>query len=173
MPEVNILMEEKDFLTISDDNGNVVTLTQGDESISATGPVEKTNMFTGSFTGVLYEDDLESAVSFYRDFIGLQLISGNEAEDRCMFKAGDAEIELRRQKEKTGELMGPSMIGLEVESVNKLFDRLSEDERYREAYSLRDTDFDARRLFSILDPGGNVVEFYAYLKNVREEILLH
>lgn len=44
---------------------------------------------------------------------------------------------------------------------------------YKEAGVLRDTDFDARRLFQMYDPSGNVVEIYAYLRNVREEILMH
>ena len=30
-----------------------------------------------------------------------------------------------------------------------------------------------RRLFQMYDPSGNVVEIYAYLRNVREEILMH
>ena len=29
------------------------------------------------------------------------------------------------------------------------------------------------RLFQMYDPSGNVVEIYAYLRNVREEILMH
>lgn len=43
----------------------------------------------------------------------------------------------------------------------------------KEAGVLRDMDFDARRLFQMYDPSGNVVEIYAYLRNVREEILMH
>ena len=31
----------------------------------------------------------------------------------------------------------------------------------------------ARRLFQMYDPSGNVVEIYAYLRNVREEIMMH
>ena len=72
-----------------------------------------------------------------------------------------------------GCTMGPSMVGLEASSVNKLYDRLSKRTDYREAGVLRDTDFDARRLFQLYDPSNNVVEIYAYLRNVREEILMH
>ena len=72
-----------------------------------------------------------------------------------------------------GCTLGPSMVGLEASSVNKLYDRFSQSPDYKEAGVLRDTDFDARRLFQMYDPSGNVVEIYAYLRNVREEILMH
>ena len=60
-----------------------------------------------------------------------------------------------------------------IHRVNKLYDRFSQSPDYKEAGVLRDTDFDARRLFQMYDPSGNVVEIYAYLRNVREEILMH
>ena len=41
------------------------------------------------------------------------------------------------------------MIGLEASSVNKLYDRFSQSPDYKEAGVLRDTDFDARRLFQM------------------------
>ena len=173
MPDVKKIREGGDFLVLEDDNGNVMTLTQGEGDLSVSGPVEKTNMFTGGFTGILYEDDLTEAETFYRDLIGLPVLSGDASEGRIVLSAGNARLELRPRETEAASAMGPSMIGLEAYSVNQIYDRLSVDGRYREAGPLRDTDFDARRLFQIYDPGGNVVELYAYLKNVREEILLH
>lgn len=167
MPDADIVDENAGCLLLRDVNGNLVRLVQGSGEMAATGPVEKTNMFTGGFTCVLYEDDLTEAASFYRDYIGLEELPCGEG--RCVFRAGDALLELKERPEGAG----PSMLGLEAESVNQLHERLLPDPRYNEAGVLRDTDFDKRRLFQILDPGGNVIEFYAYLKNVREEILLH
>ena len=91
--------------------------------------------------------------------------------DALLLQAGDAQLLLRRRP--AGCTLGPSMIGLEASSVNKLYDRFSQSPDYKEAGVLRDTDFDARRLFQMYDPSGNVVEIYAYLRNVREEILMH
>ena len=99
----------------------------------------------------------------------------NRAADKTiaelLVQAGDAHLLLLRRPD--GCTMGPSMVGLEASSVNKLYDRLSKRTDYREAGVLRDTDFDARRLFQLYDPSNNVVEIYAYLRNVREEILMH
>ena len=126
-------------------------------------------IYDGTFTGVLYEDDLAAAQSFYCDRLGLPLL-GRQA-DALLLQAGDAQLLLRRRP--AGCTLGPSMIGLEASSVNKLYDRFSQSPDYKEAGVLRDTDFDARRLFQMYDPSGNVVEIYAYLRNVREEILMH
>lgn len=167
LPDVKILSHTEAEVVVEETNGNVIHLVQG-ECGEISGVIDKTNMFTGAFTGVFYEDDLAQARSFYQDWIGLELLE--EAQDRCVFKAGDACLELRA---KNGRQAGPSMIALEADSVNKMHDRLSTDERYKEVFVLHDTDYDARRFFQILDPSGNVVEFYAYLRNVREEILLH
>ena len=155
-------------MLVEGQNGNRVHILQGRDEAETQGVIEKTNMFTGEFTGVIYENDLVSAREFYRDWIGLPVISDRFSEGSVLFSAGDAQLEIR-----SGSGMGPSMIALEADSVNRVHDRLCKDERYREVFVLHDTDFDARRLFQIFDPGGNVVEFYSYLRNVREEILLH
>ena len=168
MPNLNVLEENDQVVTVVDSNGNVVHLYQGEAGEASSAVIDKTNMFTGSFTAVLYEDDLAEAKSFYADYIGLPLLS--ETAESCLFQAGDALVEL---KAKNGAAMGPSMIALEADSVNKMHDKLKDSEKYREVFVLHDTDFDERRFFQILDPSGNVVEFYAYLRNVREEILLH
>ena len=103
------------------------------------------------------------------DRLGLPLLE--QQADALLLQAGDAQLLLRRRP--AGCTLGPSMIGLEASSVNKLYDRFSQSPDYKEAGVLRDTDFDARRLFQMYDPSGNVVEIYAYLRNVREEILMH
>ena len=126
-------------------------------------------VYDGTFTGVLYEDDLAAAQSFYCDRLGLPLLE--QQADALLLQAGDAQLLLRRRP--AGCTLGPSMIGLEASSVNKLYDRFSQSPDYKEAGVLRDMDFDARRLFQMYDPSGNVVEIYAYLRNVREEILMH
>lgn len=105
-------------------------------------------MFTGTFTGVFYEDDLSAAREFYCEQLGLPLLE--EQADSLLLQAGDAQLLLRRRTADCA--MGPSMIGLEASSVNKLYDRFSSRPDYREAGVLRDTDFDARRLFQMYDP---------------------
>jgi len=169
MPDVKILRRSSTEVVIEGMNRSRIRLFQGDRNQEAGGVIEKTNMFTGDFTGILYEPDLTSAASFYRDYIGLPVIEERSSEGSVTFDAGDAYLEIREG----GDGMGPSMIALEAESVNRLHEKLCRDERYREVFVLHDTDFDARRFFQILDPGGNVVEFYSYLYKVREEILLH
>nr|WP_326184372.1 VOC family protein [uncultured Oscillibacter sp.] len=169
MPDVEILEKDRLHVTLKDPNGNVIHLMQGHGEHVTTGPVDKTNMFTGNFTGILYEKDLEQAKAFYCGQIGLDLLYTEE--NICLLKAGDAYLELRKMAE--GVEAGPSMIAFEADSVNKLYDKLSTGDTYQEAGVLHDTDFDARRLFQVYDPSGNVVEIYAYLRNVREEILLH
>lgn len=168
MPDVELLERDELHVSLRDPDGNIVHLMQGDGERTA-GAVDKTNMFTGGFTGILYEKDLERAKDFYCRQIGLELLQ--EEKDLCLLRAGDACLELRAMTE--GAEMGPSMVAFEADSVNKLYDRLSAASGYREAGVLHDTDFDARRLFQVYDPSGNVVEIYAYLRNVREEILLH
>ena len=166
--EFLILSQDARQVTLRDTEGNLVHLLQDDSPCSG-GDVDKTDMFTGTFTGVLYEDDLAAAQSFYCDRLGLPLLE--RQADALLLQAGDAQLLLRRRP--AGCTLGPSMIGLEASSVNKLYDRFSQSPDYKEAGVLRDTDFDARRLFQMYDPGGNVVEIYAYLRNVREEILMH
>ena len=96
---------------------------------------------------VLYEDEFGGAQSFYCDRLGFRCWSGS----RCAAaSAGDAQLLLRRHP--AGCTLGPSMIGLEASSVNKLYDRFSQSPDYKEAGVLRDTDFDARRLFQMYDP---------------------
>ena len=169
MPEVSILERGQERVTLEDPAGNRIHLTQGQGGPQAIGPIDKTNMFTGGFTGILYEEDLEAAKEFYCGLLGLALLEAGA--ESCLLQAGDARLSL--QKGRPGQDRGPSMIGLEAQSVNKLYDKLSPRPDYREAGVLRDTDFDARRLFQVYDPSGNVVEIYAYLRNVREEILMH
>ena len=169
MPDITVLEETDGWVSVLDPNGNIAHLYQGKNDAASSGVVEKTNMFAGDFTAILYVDDLVEAKSFYADYIGLPLLS--DGEGSCLFQAGDAMLEIRANR--VDAPMGPSMIALEADSVNRIHDRLKDDERYREAFVLHDTDFDERRFFQILDPSGNVVEFYAYLRNVREEILLH
>ena len=169
MPDIEILERDESHVSLRDPDGNIVHLVQGSGERTAAGVVDKTNMFVSGFTGILYEKDLEQARNFYCGQIGLELL--REEKDQCLLKAGDACLELRTMKGSAE--MGPSMVAFEADSVNKLYDKLSASEDYREAGVLRDTDFDARRLFQVYDPSGNVVEIYAYLRNVREEILLH
>lgn len=169
MPNITVLEEADDLVTVLDPNQNIVHLYQDEADAASSGIIEKTNMFTGTFTAIFYEDDLAEAKSFYADFIGLPMLS--ETAESCLFQAGDALLEIRANC--ADAPMGPSMIAMEADSVNRIHDRIKDDERYREAFVLHDTDFDERRFFQILDPSGNVVEFYAYLRNVREEILLH
>lgn len=168
MPDIDILSRDARQVTLRDSGGNLIHLLQGD-SAACGGDVDKTDMFTGTFTGVFYEDDLSAAREFYCEQLGLPLLE--EQADSLLLQAGDAQLLLRRRTADCA--MGPSMIGLEASSVNKLYDRFSSRPDYREAGVLRDTDFDARRLFQMYDPSGNVVEIYAYLRNVREEILMH
>lgn len=168
MPDIDILSRDARQVTLRDSGGNLIHLLQGD-SAACGGDVDKTDMFTGTFTGVFYEDDLSAAREFYCEQLGLPLLE--EQADSLLLQAGDAHLLLRRRTADCA--MGPSMIGLEASSVNKLYDRFSSRPDYREAGVLRDTDFDARRLFQMYDPSGNVVEIYAYLRNVREEILMH
>mgnify|MGYP000011054653 FL=1 len=168
MPHIEILSQDARQVTLRDTEGNLVHLLQDDSPCSG-GDVDKTDMFTGTFTGVLYEDDLAAAQSFYCGRLGLPLLE--RQADALLLQAGDAQLLLRRRP--AGCTLGPSMIGLEASSVNKLYDRFSQSPDYKEAGVLRDTDFDARRLFQMYDPSGNVVEIYAYLRNVREEILMH
>ena len=166
--DIDILSRDARQVTLRDSGGNLIHLLQGD-SAACGGDVDKTDMFTGTFTGVFYEDDLSAAREFYCEQLGLPLLE--EQADSLLLQAGDAQLLLRRRTADCA--MGPSMIGLEASSVNKLYDRFSSRPDYREAGVLRDTDFDARRLFQMYDPSGNVVEIYAYLRNVREEILMH
>ena len=168
-PDTEILERGAALVTLRDPDGNIVHLTQEKHMRRTEAPVDKTNMCGGNFTSILYEKDLEQAKNFYCGQIGLELLQSGR--DMCLLQAGDAWLELRKMTEETE--MGPSMVAFEADSVNKLYDRLSADAAYREAGVLHDTDFDARRLFQLYDPSGNVVEIYAYLRNVREEILLH
>ena len=167
MPDLAVVEETDEQVTVLDPNGNIAHLYQS--KAAATGEVDKTNMFAGEFTAILYANDLAEAKSFYAEYLGLPLLS--EGADSCLFRAGDALVEIKAND--PADPMGPSMIALEADSVNRMHDRLKDDARYREAFVLHDTDFDERRFFQILDPSGNVVEFYAYLRNVRTEILLH
>ncbi len=169
MPDVDILERDSEHVTLKDSDGNIVHILRGRGENTATGPVDKTNMFVGDFTAIFYEKDLVAAKTFYCDDLGLALLK--EEENKCLLRAGDAYLELRRAD---GECdIGPSMIAFEADSVNKLYDKFSAMENYREAGVLHDTDFDERRLFQMYDPSGNVVEIYAYLRNIRTEILLH
>lgn len=169
MPDVVIMEKDGEHVTLQDTDGNIVHILRARGENTATGPVDKTNMFVGDFTAILYEQDLAAAKEFYCDRLGLDLLK--EEADKCLLKAGDAYLELR--KAEAGCEMGPSMIALEADSVNKIYDKFSAMEDYREAGVLHDTDFDARRLFQMYDPSGNVVEIYAYLRNIRTEILMH
>lgn len=168
MPQLHLLSRTEDAVTLLDTDGNLVHLLQ-DHNGAACGGVDKTDMFTGRFTGVFYEDDLSAAQDFYCTQLNLPLLS--RTSDSVLVQAGDARLLLRQRTPDCA--FGPSMIGLEASSVNKLYDCFSRRPDYREAGVLRDTDFDARRLFQMYDPSGNVVEIYAYLRNVREEILMH
>ena len=58
MPEVSILERGQERVTLEDPAGNRIHLTQGQGGLQATGPIDKTNMFTVGFTGILYEEDL-------------------------------------------------------------------------------------------------------------------
>lgn len=171
MPDIEIIEKAGGHVSLKDTNGNIIHLMQYSGENVATGPVDKTNMFAGNFTGILYEDDLEKAKEFYCELIGLDMICKHE--NAYLLKAGDAYLEIRQKRQGESADMGPSMIALEADSVNKLYDTLSARDDYQEAGILRDTDFDARRLFQVFDPSGNVVEIYAYLRNIREEILMH
>ena len=144
MSHIEILSQNARQVTLRDTEGNLVHLLQDDSSCSG-GDVDKTDMFTGTFTGVLYEDDLAAAQSFYCDRLGLPLLE--RQADALLLQAGDAQLLLRRRP--AGCTLGPSMIGLEASSVNKLYDRFSQSPDYKEAGVLRDTDFDARRLFQM------------------------
>ncbi len=64
MPHIEILSQDARQVTLRDTEGNLVHLLQDDSPCSG-GDVDKTDMFTGTFTGVLYEDDLAAAQSFY------------------------------------------------------------------------------------------------------------
>lgn len=169
-PDVELLKETAAEVSLKDSNGNLIHIVQQEGDCRASGPIEKENMFTGRFTGILYEKDLQAAVDFYCGWIGLECLSGGPETGSCLLQAGDALLELRQADT---AFTGPAMIALEADSVNQIHDRMEGDSRLRMATVLHDTDFDARRLFRILDPSDNVVEFYAYLRNVREELLLH
>lgn len=69
MPHIEILSQDARQVTLRDTEGNLVHLLQDDSPCSG-GDVDKTDMFTGTFTGVLYEDDLAAAQSFYCDRLG-------------------------------------------------------------------------------------------------------
>ena len=73
MPHIEILSQDARQVTLRDTEGNLVHLLQDDSPCSG-GDVDKTDMFTGTFTGVLYEDDLAAAQSFYCDRLGLPLL---------------------------------------------------------------------------------------------------
>lgn len=117
MPHIEILSQDTRQVTLRDTEGNLVHLLQDDSPCSG-GDVDKTDMFTGTFTGVLYEDDLAAAQSFYCDRLGLPLLE--QQADALLLQAGDAQLLLRRRP--AGCTLGPSMIGLEASSVNKLYD---------------------------------------------------
>ena len=109
MPHIEILSQDARQVTLRDTEGNLVHLLQDDSPCSG-GDVDKTDMFTGTFTGVLYEDDLAAAQSFYCDRLGLPLLE--RQADALLLQAGDAQLLLRRRP--AGCTLGPSMIGLEA-----------------------------------------------------------
>ena len=111
MPHIEILSQDARQVTLRDTEGNLVHLLQDDSPCSG-GDVDKTDMFTGTFTGVLYEDDLAAAQSFYCDRLGLPLLE--RQTDALLLQAGDAQLLLRRRP--AGCTLGPSMIGLEASS---------------------------------------------------------
>ncbi len=84
MPHIEILSQDARQVTLRDTEGNLVHLLQDDSPCSG-GDVDKTDMFTGTFTGVLYEDDLAAAQSFYCDRLGLPLLGR-----RCTASAAQA-----------------------------------------------------------------------------------
>ena len=73
MPDIDILSRDARQVTLRDSGGNLIHLLQGD-SAACGGDVDKTDMFTGTFTGVFYEDDLSAAREFYCEQLGLPLL---------------------------------------------------------------------------------------------------
>lgn len=167
MKNAQILSQTTLQAEIQDMNGNKIRLVQSYKDANTSPTIEKTNMFTGMFTGILYEDDLQEACDFYTKGLRIPLLQQDENE--AILQVGDSHLLLKKRKSKEG----PSSIGIEAKSVNIMYDYLKNQNYYHEICMLHDTDFDARRLFQFYDPGKNVVEVYAYLRNIREEILMH
>ena len=107
MPHIEILSQDARQVTLRDTEGNLRICCRT-TAPAAAAMWDKTDMFTGAFTGVLYEDDLAAAQSFYCDRLGLPLLE--RQADALLLQAGDAQLLLRRRP--AGCTLGPSMIGL-------------------------------------------------------------
>ena len=80
---IEILSQDARQVTLRDTEGNLVHLLQDDSPCSG-GDVDKTDMFTGAFTGVLYEDDLAAAQASTATGWGFRCWSGRRT--RCCFR---------------------------------------------------------------------------------------
>jgi catechol 2,3-dioxygenase-like lactoylglutathione lyase family enzyme len=101
--------------------------------------------------------DMEKSRSFYSELLGLK--AENHAENPC-FAIGRSFLELTLSGQRVSNL------GLEAQNVNACFRELKE-RGISFLTDLRDLYYGVR-LFRIRDPGGNVIEIYSWLENIRD-----
>lgn len=104
--------------------------------------------------GIFYTNNLERIISFYRDKIGLEVLSQDERF--VTFRIGSGFLGIKVQ-ELDREVPGHQTVIIEVDQVEVTY-RLAQENEWG-IFSPLVTESWGRN-FSILDPDGNRVEFY-------------
>ncbi|OGM13184.1 hypothetical protein A3D84_05375 [Candidatus Woesebacteria bacterium RIFCSPHIGHO2_02_FULL_42_20] len=105
-------------------------------------------------SAVLYSNDINKAIEFYRDIIGLK-VEYVEQEKYASFLFDNARLGVKKKVEKR-EIPGAQTIFIATDSIEKDYKRMiKEDVNFIKHMQVRPWGNE----FSVVDPDGNKVEF--------------
>lgn len=106
-------------------------------------------------SAVFYSDDIDRAISFYKDVIGLKVDYIQEGIFASFWFENDVRLGIKKAVEGR-EIPGTQSIFIAVTSIEKLYEAYK---RKQVIFYKKLVEFDWGKQFSILDPDGNKVLF--------------
>ena len=153
---------------IKDPVGNWVEIFQSEETYPEREKYDCAGgYFTDHFTAIIYADDPEKVMRFYRDTMKMPVVlswdRGNADRGYRLASAGGF-TDIRQKTDRTPK--GPAVTTIEASDINECFRFVSGREDAEIVLDLLDTWY-GDRIFQVCDPENNLIEALAYRRNMR------
>ena len=128
----------------------------------------KDGYFTDEFTAVVYANDIEKVMRFYRDSMQMPVVHSWDrgSEDRgYRLKSAGGYTDIRQKTAVTPK--GPAVLTIEAADINSCFDFVSKQPDADIILELLDTWY-GDRIFQVCDPENNLIEALAYRRNMKD-----
>lgn len=173
-PRVTIIREIENEIrgarsfTLKDPVGNFIEIYQPLSELKGPLPEDSKRFFTDEFTAILYADDPDNLVRFYRDAMQMECVSTWEdlpGRRGYQLRSADGFTEIRPKT--SGRPQGPGLTTIEANDVDDAYAQIVKQPGVELIWDMEDTWYGIR-MFQVRDRENNVVEVIAYRRNLYD-----